>query len=157
MRSTNIQTWYVHNWFKTSLERSRFTWFKEQENVATMLRRNTQSAAEMIRISIAPSSNYSPMWRLPQVFHEGSLEVNDESSLGGSLLRDQNRGYQRCESLGWPWFCLLWLARNLRPPGIQECVQRDNFQKACRMVLEKHYPKGCVLNAMVWYCPPYWE
>ena len=34
------------------------------------------------------------------------------------------------------------------PPGIRECIQMDNFQKACRMVLEKHYPKGCVPSAM---------
>ena len=36
----------------------------------------------------------------PQAFHGGSLEVNDESYLGGSLSRDQNRGCQRCGSQG---------------------------------------------------------
>jgi len=36
----------------------------------------------------------------PQAFHGGSLEVNDESYLGGSLSRDQNRVCHRCESLG---------------------------------------------------------
>ena len=34
-----------------------------------------------------------------QALHGGSLEVNDECFLGGSLWGDQNRGYQRCESL----------------------------------------------------------
>ena len=50
----------------------------------------------------SPKSSRSKLRQksFPQAFHEGSLEVNDESSLGGSLLRDQNRGYQRCESLG---------------------------------------------------------
>ena len=50
----------------------------------------------------SPKSSLSKVKQksFPQAFHGGSLEVNDESSLGGSLSRDQNRGCQRYESQG---------------------------------------------------------